>query len=71
MSEPGGALHWSKTGALALAGAVLLPALAAAQRANPIYRPTMQDLGDWDAVVDVRLHDGRRQKRAKAQMQAR
>ena len=52
----------SKLAVIVLAAGVALPALAGAQRSpHPLYEPAMEDVGDWDAAVVVRLSDGRRQ----------
>jgi hypothetical protein len=47
--------------AMAVAGFLLSPTPAAAQKApHPLYEPSMADVGRWDAVAHYRLWHGRR-----------
>jgi hypothetical protein len=52
--------RWNALAGLVLA-AVVLPSIGSAgsERHRPFYDVSLADVGDWDAVVTVRLRDGR------------
>jgi hypothetical protein len=58
MSEGTTMRPWNLIASLALAS-ILLPSVArGAERQRPLYEPSVEDVGAWDAVVTVRLRDG-------------